>query len=102
MFKPTVLGSLLLAGCASAADIYSAGVDETAVIEKPFAEVSRCMSLRMGAAPITEPDGKATFLIGNGYQTIGMFTLSAVPEGTLVEIRRRSSTVSTGMWRDCR
>ena len=94
---------IVLSGCASAADVYAAGVDETVVIERPLAEVTECMALRMGSAPVQTQDGKATFLIDNGYgAVIGMFSLSAVPEGTQIDIRRRGGTVSTGMWRDCR
>lgn len=102
MFKPIIL-LLALCGCASSQDIYEAGVDETAIIARPLADVIQCMAIRMGSAPVTDASGKATFFIPNGMgASIGMFTLSAVPEGTLVEIRRRGGTVSTGMWRDCR
>lgn len=102
MVKPIVLIALLASGCATATDIYAAGVDETAVIKRPLDDVSQCMTLRMGAAPAVI-DGRPTFMIGNGMgSNIGMISLSPVTEGTLVEIRRRGGTVSTGMWRDCR
>lgn len=102
MFRFAVLLGLLTGGCATGADIYRAGVDETVVIAKPLVDVSRCMALQLGSAPVAEPDGGIFFLKGGYGETLALFTLSPIPAGTQVEIRRRGKTVSTGMWRKCR
>lgn len=103
MLKSIVLLVLLTAGCASAANIYSSGVDETAVIQKPLGEVVQCMTLKMGSAPITDPDGKTAFVVKDAYDhPLGLISLSPAAAGTLVEVRRRDSLASTGMWKSCR
>lgn len=101
MLKPILL-TVLLTGCATAANIYDGGVDETAVIEKPLAEVTQCMTMRMEAAPASGPDQKTTFFVKDAYNsTLALISLSPDPKGTLVEVRRRDSLVSSGMWKKC-
>ena len=98
-----ILFSLLLTACASTGDVYASAVDEVVHLNKPVDDVSKCLQLRLSEAPITTPEGAATFLVKNQYgATLGMLTLTPADEGTDIAIRRTQGLVSTGMWRKCR
>lgn len=93
----------LLGACATPTDIYSSPIDISATSAKPIAEVSQCLQLRWAEAPITAPDGKISFPMKNGYgQVLGLLTLTTVPEGTLLELRKTGQLAIGGEnWRAC-
>jgi hypothetical protein len=95
--------AVALAACATPTDIYSSEVDLSVTSAKPLAEVSQCLQLRWAEAPITAPDGKLSFPMKNGYgQVLGLLTLTAVPEGTLVELRKTGQLMMGAQnWREC-
>jgi len=98
-----VLSAAALTACASTQDIYESSVDESVFIDRPPAEVSQCLQMRLSSAPITTPDGRQTFLIKNQYgSTLAMMSLAPQDGGTRIEIRRAQSAVHTGQWRKCR
>lgn len=92
-----------LAACATPTDIYSSEVDLSETSPKPLAEVSQCLQLRWAEAPITAPDGKLNFPMKNGYgQVLGLVTLTPIPEGTLLELRKTGQLMIGGQnWRGC-
>jgi hypothetical protein len=97
------IAALLLASCATPQDIYSSEVDVAETTAKPLAEISQCLQLRWAEAPITAPDGKLNFPMKNGYgQVLGMLTLTPVPDGTLIELRKTGQLAIGGEnWRAC-
>lgn len=98
-----ILAALLVAGCATPSDIYSSEVDLSETTARPLAEVSQCLQLRWAEAPITAPDGKLSFPMKNGYgQVLGMLTLTAVSDGTLLELRKTGQLMMGAQnWRTC-
>lgn len=95
--------AVALAACATPTDIYSSEVDLSETSTKPLAEVSQCLQLRWAEAPITAPDGKLSFPMKNGYgQVLGLVTLTPIPEGTLLELRKTGQLMIGGQnWRGC-
>jgi hypothetical protein len=75
--------------CATPQDIYKSEVDFDETTSKSVAEVSQCMQLRYGSAPITTPDGKTGFMMKNGFQQIfGVITLEPAESGTRIQVRK--------------
>lgn len=104
MFKPLVLiAALAAASCATPGDIYASEVDLSETSSRPLAAVSRCLQLRWAEAPITAPDGQLSFPMKNGHgQVLGMLTLTSVPEGTLIELRKTGQMLFGGQdWLKC-
>lgn len=95
--------ALGLAACATPGDIYSSEVDLSETSPKSVSEISQCLQLRWAEAPLTTPDGKATFPMKNGYgQTLGLLSLSPVEGGTLIELRKTGQMLFGGQnWRAC-
>ncbi len=93
----------LVAACATPADIYSSEIDLAETSAKPIDEISQCLQLRWGSAPITAPDGKLTFPMKNAYdQVLGLLTLSPVENGTRLELRKTGQMIFGGQdWRKC-
>lgn len=100
--RAVVLAAAALAGCASVSDMYASPVDATVVSPKPLQEVSSCLQLKYATAPLVAPGGETMLLLKNIQQvTIGILTLSTVPEGTKIEMRRSRSVGALGDWRSC-
>lgn len=97
------LSALVLAACATPGDIYLSEVDLSEVSPKSVAEISQCLQLRWAEAPLTTPDGKATFPMKNGYgQTLGLVSLTPTEGGTLIELRKTGQLMIGGKdWRHC-
>lgn len=93
---------MLLAGCASTADIYASAVDDAVTSSKPLQEVSICLQLKYDTPPLTTAAGETTFALKNMQRvTLGTLSLRTVPEGTRVEMRRSGSVGALGNWRGC-
>jgi hypothetical protein len=103
MRNSIVIAALLLAACATPMDIYSSEIDIAETSPKPIGEISQCLQLRWAEAPITGPDGKLSFPMKNGYgQVLGLLTLTTVPGGTLLELRKTGQLAIGGEnWRAC-
>ena len=96
------LAFVLLAGCASVADLQMSSVDREGVSTKPVDEVSRCLSFKTTNAPITDKVGNPLFVVKNGYQApIGTITLLPFNGGTKVQVRQANGLVQFGDWRKC-
>lgn len=100
--KITPLAFVLLAGCASVADLQMSSVDREGLSPKPIEDVSRCLAFKTSNAPITDEDGNTLFIVKNGYQApIGTITLLPFNGGTKVQIRQANGLVQFGDWRKC-
>jgi|TARA_R110002049_G_scaffold3488_4_gene26101 outer membrane biogenesis lipoprotein LolB len=96
------LAFLLLAGCASVADLQMSSVDREDISQKPIEEVSRCLAYQMAEAPITDENGNTMFIMKNGYQApIATVTLIPFEGGTKIQVRQANGMVQTGGWRKC-
>jgi len=100
--KYAPLAFVLLAGCASVADLQLSSVDREDVSPKSVDEVSRCLAFQMAEAPITDEAGNPMFIMKNGYQApVATVTLLPFNGGTKVQVRQANGLVQTGGWRRC-
>lgn len=102
MIRYIPLVFVLLAGCASVADLQTSSVDREGVSPKPIADVTRCLSFLMAEAPITDAAGNTMFIMKNGYQSpVATVTVLPFDSGTKIQVRQANGLVQTGAWRDC-
>lgn len=102
MNRAAVIACLSLSACASVGDLYGSGVDETFTSTKPIATVSSCLQVKYATAPITTPGGETTFIMKNAQQApLALLTLTVVPEGTRIDMRRANAINILGNWRSC-
>lgn len=83
---------LLLAGCASASQVYQKPVARTAVSTKSVDTVSRCLQLELATAPVTLPDGRTGFMMDNGHGVVlGIVTIEPLDAGTKLELKKQGA-----------